>query len=136
MNPYTTPFAIAGLLAAMGLACGSDPPKSYRSVRLTAPKDHRQGGALALKVSAGVLPPSAKLVVRSDQGKILGTFVPFGTPPGKKAGVYKLRLNANALQDGAIVLRIELVEPGAKPRPPTDAEWESAELVTVPSKTE
>ena len=67
----------------------------------------------------------------TDQ-EIAGTIVPYGIRPGQKAGMHTIPLPAKAIVDKKVLLRLEVLEKGAKAaRAPTRVEIEDAKLAFI-----
>jgi hypothetical protein len=129
-------MALAACVAAPGSGLASCPAGEKERSKTVVLKPKRlpaEDEALVLRVSVGALPDQARIVVRTAEGKIAGTISPFGLPPRRKAGVFRIAIGRKALADGKVPLRFEVVEKGSKaPRPPTERELEKAELEIIP----
>src|SRR4051794_21400833 len=92
---------------------------------LALPRQPAADEAAVLRLSAGVLPRQARVVVRTIDGEIAGTVSPFGVHAGRKAGVHTIPIPAKAIVGDKVTLRLEVLERNAQsPRPPTCAEIE------------
>ena len=98
---------------------------------LALPHRLERGEAATLRITAGILPRGARVVVRLASGKILGTVAPFGVLPGQKAGFTTIPVPADAWTDGKITVVLELEERGKPPRVPTPAEIEAVEVALI-----
>lgn len=130
--------ALAWLSSAIGLALGPAGPtlgggdEPDGRVTLTLPREPAEGEAIVLRLSAGVLPRGAKVVVRTADGAIAGSVAPFGVRPGRKAGVYTVPIPTRAVKDGKVTLRYEVLEKGAKAgRAPARTEVEGSKLALI-----
>jgi hypothetical protein len=92
----------------------------------------RQAGAeeaLVIRLSVGVLPRRARVVVETLDGEIAGSVTPYGIRPGRKAGIYTIPIPDKAVSNKKITLRLKVLEQGAKSsRPPARAEIEAAKV--------
>ena len=119
----------AGVLAAQAPA-GPVGPEDV--LRLKLRRGLADGESVRARLSVGLLPRGAKVVVRTPDGKIAGTVSPFGVRPGSKAGVYTIPVPASAVAGDEVVLRLRVLEKGAAAdRRPTAAEIEGAEAVIM-----
>ncbi|EGJ34404.1 MULTISPECIES: hypothetical protein [Moorena] len=102
-------------------------------VTLALPRTPAHDEAVRVRISAGVLPRRSSIVVRSMDGRILGTVSPFGVRPGQPSGVYTIPLPERVLKDGKVSLVLQLKQKGAKGvRAPSAEEFLGAELVYIP----
>ena len=86
-----------------------------------------------LRVTVGALPAGSRIVVRLESGVIVGAVAPFGPDAAAKGGVYLIPLDASAIRDGKLVVRLQLEEgDGKQVRAPTQAELPKIELVSSP----
>ena len=103
-------------------------------VTLTLTREPTEDEMVTLRVTAGVLPRNARVVVRTEDGEIAGTITPFGIRPGQKAGVHTIPVPSGALAKNKVELRFEVLEKDAKQaRVATKAEIEDAKLVLIPA---
>jgi hypothetical protein len=101
---------------------------------LKLPRKPAADESLALRLSVGVLPQGARVVVKTPDGKIAGTVSPFGVRPGRKAGVYTIPIPATAVTGDKVILHLEVLEKGTEVgRPPTKEEIEGAEVAFMPA---
>jgi hypothetical protein len=92
------------------------------------------GESVALRLSVGVLPQGARVVVEMLDGKIAGTVSPFGIRPGRKAGVYTIPVPDKAIGGDKVTLHLKILEKGAKAaRFPVKGEIERAEITFMPA---
>lgn len=87
--------------------------------------------AVWARVDAGALPPGARIRLLTPDGTLIGGAAPFGGPRGQTAASYDFALPDNAIADGRVRLRVEIVEAGGATRPPQPGEAE-VELRYVP----
>jgi hypothetical protein len=98
-------------------------------IELQVPRALAPGDVVDLRIATGPLPAGARLSVATEDGTILGAVYPFGAPQGTNATI---PVPPDAMQDGRLRLRLQVLEPGAAPRPPRPGEVESADLVLAP----
>ena len=118
-------FVLAAEYGGAGLA--GEAPEQGR-VELALPRPIASDEALLLQISAGPLPSGAEISVTGSDGELLGTVSPFGVRRGQGSAAYSIPIAQTALRDGRISLRLELREPGAPARAPTQAEVQDLSL--------
>jgi hypothetical protein len=89
---------------------------------------------LWIEIRAGSLEGRWEIAVSTADGLALGTVSPSGVPRGPGA-TYALPLPREAVRDGRVRLRLDVLEPGAPPRTPRPGEVESVTPVYVPFRT-
>jgi hypothetical protein len=99
---------------------------------LELPRAAGAGEAIYLRLTVGVLPRGARLVVRLGDGEIAGTVATYGVRPNQKAGIHTIGIPARAVVDGKVSLVLDVEEKKAPVRPPTQSEVEGATLVFRP----
>ena len=114
------------------LCCGAGGQEAALTLTLTVARAPAPGEAIRVRVSAGVLPHGARIIVRTADGKIAGAVAPYGIPPGSKAGVYTIPIPAQEVKDGKLSLSFELKDRYGSVRAPTRDEVEGAEVVLLP----
>ena len=115
--------------AALAGAAATTMATEAGRVELQAPHRPGPGEAVSLQVMTGPLPKGARLEVLSGDGAVLGAVFPFVAPQGS---IDTLPIPTEALADGRLRLKLQVVEPGAPPRPPRPGEVERLELLLVP----
>jgi hypothetical protein len=127
-------FGIAALYPVLSAyADGPQPGAASGTLILKLPRSPAAGEAVCVRISVGVLPRNARIVVRLDNGEIVGTVAPYGVRPNQKVGVYTIPIPTNAVLKGKVSLRLEVEEKSAATtRAPTQAEVEDAKLAFVP----
>src|SRR4051794_38704269 len=78
-------------------------------VTLTLEREPTAEEMVTLRVTVGVLPRNARVVVRTERGEIAGTITPFGVRPGQKAGVHTIPVPPGALSKKKVALRFEVL---------------------------
>src|SRR4051812_35629656 len=94
-----TTLPVLGLLG-IGLLVGPVPARAESPdgmLTLTLPRPPAADEALVLRLSVGVLPRNARVVVQTVDGEIAGTVAPYGVRPGRKAGEFTLPVPAKAV---------------------------------------
>jgi hypothetical protein len=105
---------------------------SAQEVELALPHPLRPGEMAWLAVEVGPV-GGRQIEVTTSAGQKLGTISPFGIRAGQPAGTYTLPIPASAIEDGRLVARFSITQPGGPPRPATAAEVRSVKLnVTGP----
>jgi hypothetical protein len=123
-------LVLLGLLASPVRSRAEEPAGR---LTLTLPRRPAADEALSVRLTVGVLPRDARVVVRTADGQIAGTIRPFGVRSGQKAGVFTIPVPSKAVVEDKVSLRLEVLEKNAKAaRAPTEAEVEHAELSFVP----
>ena len=145
--------AAALTLALLG-ACGSGTPQQERhpqeptgaedsakgmmkqsKVRLELPRSPDEGELVWLRITAGPLPPGARILVRTHDGEIAGAVAPYGATASEATAAYTVALPEGALSEGGAEFFLELEEPGsADARAPNPEEVVAMELVLVPAE--
>jgi hypothetical protein len=126
-------FALAILYPVLA-ACadGPQPGVANGTLTLELPRFPAAGEAICVRISVGVLPRDSRIVVRMDNGEIVGTIAPYGIRQNQKAGVYTIPIPTKAAVSGKVSLRLEVEEKGAATaRAPTQAEVDDARLAFV-----
>src|SRR4051812_36065286 len=103
-------------LIAVGLLDGparSDTVDREGKLTLNLPRLPTADEMVAARVTVGVLPPRARVVVRTDHNEIAGTISPFGVRPGQNAGVHTVPVPARAVSQNKVELRFEVLEKDA-----------------------
>jgi hypothetical protein len=126
-------FALAALYPVLP-TCADGPQHEVANgtVTLELPRSPAAGEAICVRITVGVLPRNARIVVRLGNGEIVGTVAPYGVRPNQKAGVYTIPIPTKAAVNGKMSLRLEVEEKSAAiARAPTQAEVEDARLAFV-----
>ena len=96
-------------------------------IELAAPRAAAGSQSVALAVTTGALPPGARLALSTENGEILGAVAPYA--PGSRSTTATVPVPRSAIVDGRLRLRVEVLEPGAPPRPPRPGEVQRLELM-------
>lgn len=130
MHLATTAICFVLLGGTHASAAGA--PQTHKTVTVTLPRAAASNEAVAVRISAGVLPDGARIIVRLPSGEIAGSVTPYGVRTGQKAGIYTIPLPQHAVANGTVTLHLELGEKRGEPRAPTEQEVEKVEVVYVP----
>jgi hypothetical protein len=96
-------------------------------IELAAPRAAAGSQSVALAVTTGALPRGARLALSTEHGDILGAVAPYA--PGVRSTTATVPVPRSAIVDGRLRLRVEVLEPGAPPRPPRPGEVQRLELM-------
>jgi hypothetical protein len=99
-------------------------------IELTAPRMPRPDDGVEVQITAGRLPPGARIELMAEQGESYGALAPFG--PARGTTTATVPIPRPALVNGRLRLRLRIIEPGAPPRAPRPDEIKSLNLVLVP----
>jgi hypothetical protein len=116
MRKHVAAF-IAGISA---LWAGALAAQDSRLIELTAPRELRRKDALEIQVTTAPLPAGARVVVKTDQGEVLGVVTPFSLRPAESTAT--LAVPRGALADGRLRLRLQVQEPGEPVRAARESE--------------
>jgi hypothetical protein len=116
MRKHVAAF-IAGLST---LWAGALAAQDSRLIELTAPPGLRRTDALAIQVTTAALPSGARVVVKTEQGEVLGVVTPFSLRPAESTAT--IAIPRRAVVDGRLRLRLQVQEPGAPPRAARESE--------------
>lgn len=124
MRPHLAITALAAsLLAFASVRAADDAPV----IELAAPRAAAGGESVELAVTTGALPRGARLALSTENGEILGAVTPYA--PGLRSTTATVPVPRSAIVDGRLRLRVQVLEPGAPPRPPRPGEVQRLELV-------
>lgn len=113
-------------------SAGAEPVVSEGQMTLFLPRSPAAGEAAHLKVTAGVLPAKAQVVVRLPNGKIVGTVSPYGLRKDQEAGAFLLPLPAEVSGEREVRLELQLGGEGIEKRAPSADEIKTIEIVYIP----
>jgi hypothetical protein len=120
-------LAIAALAASVLASTTSARVAEEAVIELAAPRAAAGSESVELAVTTGGLPPGARLALSTENGEILGAVAPYA--PGSRSCTATVPVPRSAIVDGRLRLRVEVLEPGAPPRPPRPGEVQRLELV-------
>jgi hypothetical protein len=121
-------LAIAALAASLFASTTSARAAEEAAViELAAPRAAAGSESVELAVTTGALPPGARLALSTENGEILGAVAPYA--PGSRSTTATVPVPRSAIVDGRLRLRVEVLEPGAQPRPPRPGEVQRLELM-------
>lgn len=126
-------WLVAAVVAAVmgAFAAQSSPAQEGRMIELALPRPAARGEAVQLRVTVGPLAPGSRLAVVSEDGEILGAVAPFSQRGGGSTTA-TIPIPRTAIVDGRLRARLQVVEPGAPPRPARDDEVRELHLVLAP----
>jgi hypothetical protein len=101
-----------------GLLMSTLAAEESRMIELSAPSAFRSGESVELQITTGPLARGARLVVMTEQGKVLGVVTPFNVPGTGTGNTATVPVPPTAMADGRLRLRLQLIEQGAAPRAP------------------
>jgi hypothetical protein len=99
-------------------------------IELAAPRPAGRGESVELQITTGPLPRGARLALLAESGEVFGAVAPY--PPGQPSSTATVPIPRSAMIDGHLRLRLQVLEPGAPPRPPRPGEVQRLDLVVVP----
>jgi hypothetical protein len=99
-------------------------------LELAAPRPVGRDESVELQITTGPLPRGARLALSTENGEVLGAVAPY--TPDRPSNTASVPVPRSALVDGHLRLRLQVLEPGAPPRPPRPGEVQSVDLVVVP----
>jgi hypothetical protein len=121
-------LAIAALAARLlALATSTLVAEEAAVIELAVPRAAAGSESVELAITTGALPRGARLALSTDNGEILGAVAPYA--PGARSTTATVPVPRSAIVDGRLRLRVEVLEPGAPPRPPRPDEVQRLELV-------
>ena len=103
-------------------------PQAERVDTLVVPAGMRADQDLELRVITGPLPERSRVVVRLQNGEIVGAVAPYGAAAG---GSYTLTLARSAVTEGHVILRLSVELMEGRMRAPTSSEVLRLELASV-----
>ena len=120
-------LAIAALAAGLLAFATSARAEEAPVIELAAPRAAAGSESVELAVTTGALPRGARLALSTESGEILGAVAPYA--PGSRSTTATVPVPRSAIVDGRLRLRLQVLEPGAPPRPPRPGEVQRLELV-------
>jgi hypothetical protein len=121
-------LSIAALVAGLFvLATSALVAEESPVIELAAPPAAAGSQSVELAVTTGALPRGARLALSTESGEILGAVAPYA--PGSRSTTATVPVPRSAIVDDRLRLRVEVLEPGAPPRPPRPGEVQRLELV-------
>jgi hypothetical protein len=85
-----------------------------RMIELVVPRALERAERIELQVTVAPLPADSRVLVRTEQGEVLGVVTPFGLRPA--ASTASIAVPRRALVDSRLRLRLQVQEPGAPAR--------------------
>jgi hypothetical protein len=96
-------------------------------IQLAAPRALRSENKIEVQVTVAALPADSRVVIRSEQGEVLGVVTPFGLRPAESTAT--ISVPSRVLVDGRLRLLLQVQEPGVPARAARESEVR-ARLVT------
>lgn len=127
-------FSIAVILAA--LACASPVLAQGRKItELVAPRDPGEKDVVRVRVETGPLPFGARLVVKTEQGDVLGSISSYGVSGPNDTRSASFPLPARAVVHRRVRLQVQIEAPGAMTRSATPDEITRLDIVILPRRS-
>ena len=120
-------LAIAALAAGLLAFATSARAEEAPVIELAAPRAAAGSESVELAVTTGALPRGARLALSTENGEILGAVAPYA--PGSRSTTATVPVPRSAIVDGRLRLRLQVLEPGAPPRPPRPGEVQRLALM-------
>jgi hypothetical protein len=124
-------FSIAFLLASLagaGLASAQD----RKMTELLAPRDPGPNEAVRVKVDTGPLPFGARLVVKTEQGDVIGSITSYGVPGPNDSRSESFPVQSRNVVNKRLRLQVLVEAPGAMTRVATPEEIRGLDVMIVP----
>jgi hypothetical protein len=126
-------FSIALLFAS--LACVSVAAAQDRKMtELLAPRDPGPNEAVRLKVITGPLPFGARLVVKTEQGDVVGSIMTYGVPGPNDTRSETFPVQSRNVVNKRLRLQVLIEAPGAMTRAATPEEIRGLDVMIVPRR--
>jgi hypothetical protein len=126
-------FSIALLFAS--LACVSVAAAQDRKMtELLAPRDPGPNEAVRLKVITGPLPFGARLVVKTEQGDVVGSIMTYGVPGPNDTRSETFPVQSRNVVNKRLRLQVVIEAPGAMTRAATPEEIRGLDVMIVPRR--
>jgi hypothetical protein len=117
--------APAVLLVLSAMLAPSAPAVEGRVVRLTLPRELREGDSAVLEVTLGRLTTREPIEIRDSKGRLLGAVSTLGVPRGRDAGTYLVPVPNDAFRRGRLSVWLSF---GRNRRAPTKDEVRSVKV--------
>lgn len=124
-------LSFATLVATL-LGTGPVIAQESSTIELVAPRSPSRGDGVEIQITTGQLPRGGRLIVSTEQGKILGAVDPFGPPTGSSTAT--VPIPNSAVAGRSVRLRLQVMAPGVSPRPPRPDEVRGVEVLVVPRR--
>jgi hypothetical protein len=121
MRQYLLIAALA--VGVLGSWMGTLAAEESAMIELAAPRPPGRGESVELQITTGPLPST-------EDGESLGAVTPY--PPGRPSNTATVPVPQSAIVGGRLRLRLQVLEPGAPPRPPRPGEVQRLDLVVAP----
>jgi hypothetical protein len=117
-------FACASLAAA----------QDRKMTELLAPRDPGPNEAVRLKVITGPLPFGARLVVKNEQGDVVGSIMTYGVPGPNDTRSETFPVQSRNVVNKRLRLQVLIEAPGAMTRAATPDEIRGLDVMIVPRR--
>ncbi|WP_044561401.1 hypothetical protein [Azospirillum sp. B4] len=112
---------LLAFLSAATATAGDAVPGAARIVTLALPRPLVAEQDAWIMITLGPI-GHAQVDIRTADGRLLGSAVPFGQHQGAAGGTHVIPLPADAVRGDHVTLRLTITQPGAPSRAPTAAE--------------
>jgi hypothetical protein len=124
-------FSIALLLASLGGA-GMVLAQDRKMTELLAPRDPGPNEAVRVKVDTGPLPFGARLVVKTEQGDVIGSITSYGVPGPNDSRSESFPVQSRNVVNKRLRLQVLVEAPGEMTRVATPDEVRGLDVMIVP----
>lgn len=107
-------YLAALLIGFAGLWSAALAAEDSRMIELAAPRALERADRIELQVTVAALPADSRVVIRTEQGEVLGVVTPFGLRPAESTAT--IAVPSRVLVDGRLRLRLQVQEPGTPAR--------------------
>jgi hypothetical protein len=126
-------FSTVLLLAS--LACASAASAQDRKMtELLAPRDPGPNEAVRVKVDTGPLPFGARLVIKTEQGDVVGSITSYGVPGPNDSRSESFPVQSRNVVNKRLRLQVLIEAPGAMTRAATPDEIRGLDVMIVPRR--
>ena len=124
-------LSIALLLASLA---GAGFAQDRKMTELLAPRDPGPNEAVRVKVDTGPLPFGARLVVKTEQGDVVGSITSYGVPGPNDTRSETFPVQSRNLINKRLRLQVLVEAPGAMTRAATPDEIRELDVMIVPRR--
>ena len=117
-------------LAGVGMATAQD----RKMTELLAPRDPGPNEAVRVKVETGPLPFGARLVVKTEQGDVIGSITSYGVPGPNDTRSESFPIQSRNVVNKRLRLQVLVEAPGAMTRNATPDEIRGLDIMIVPRR--
>lgn len=110
------------------------PLGAEETLTLALPRRPTAEEMVALELTVGHLAPDSRIVIRTKEGEIVGSIVPYGIKPDQKARTYSIPVPSKAIDQLKVTLKLEVLDKKTRTsRTPTKTEIENKKLTFIPT---